>query len=153
MIRRADQSDDPKIEALRLAWAEENHGAPVDDLGFGRRFVSWSERERERRVTWLAFDGVDVIGMVSLAVFERMPWPGQPDAARRPDRWGYLANAYVLPVWRDRGVGRSLVDACTAYADAQGFARVVLSPSERSVTFYAHCGFSAAAGLMVRPAG
>lgn len=91
--------------------------------------------------------------MLNLLVFERMPWPGQHDVVRRPDRWGYLANAYVVPACRDRGVGGALVEACTSHADANGFARVVLSPSERSIAFYERCGFRQAAGLMVRPGG
>lgn len=151
MIRRAEPEDDTRIAALRRAWTEENHGGPIDDAGFESRFAEWSERERRQRITWLALEDEDAIGMLNMLVFERMPWPGQHDVAIRPDRWGYLANAYVVPAWRNRGVGGALVAACTSYADAEGFARVVLSPSERSVAFYERCGFRPATGLMVRP--
>jgi GNAT superfamily N-acetyltransferase len=75
-----------------------------------------------------------------------MPRPSAAD----PGRWGYVANVYVVPGDRDRGVGRLLLDAVTAHADEQGFARLVLSPSERSVPFYARHGFEPATSLMVR---
>jgi hypothetical protein len=43
------------------------------------------------------------------------------------------------------------LNASTGHADEHGFARLVLSPSERSVPFYARAGFEPATSLMVRP--
>ena len=51
---------------------------------------------------------------------------------------------------RDAGLGRLLLDACTSYADERGLARIVLSPTDRSVPFYARAGFVPATSLMVR---
>lgn len=84
--------------------------------------------------------------MANLLVFTRMPRPGRPE----PSRWGYLANVFVLATHRDGGVGSRMLGAATAYADGQGFARLVLSPSQRSVPFYARAGFVPATSLMVR---
>jgi GNAT superfamily N-acetyltransferase len=83
--------------------------------------------------------------MVNVLVFTRMPRPGP-----QPSQWGYLANFYVAPERRDSGLGTRMLDACTAYADSHGFVRVVLSPSDRSVAFYARSGFVPATSLMVR---
>ena len=58
---------------------------------------------------------------------------------------------YVDRAARDAGVGARLLDAATSYADDQGFARLVLSPSERSVPFYERAGFATATSLMLRP--
>jgi GNAT superfamily N-acetyltransferase len=82
---------------------------------------------------------------VPALAFERMPRPG-PD----PGRWGYLANAYVQPDYRSQGIGTRLVDAVLAYADGRGFARVVLSPSPRSIPFYRRAGFGPADSLLSR---
>ena len=48
-----------------------------------------------------------------------------------------------------------LVEAVLSYADAQGFARIVLSPSQRSIPFYRRAGFGPADALLLRehPAG
>jgi GNAT superfamily N-acetyltransferase len=54
---------------------------------------------------------------------------------------------------RNSGLGARLLATCTAYADERGFARVVLSPSPRSVPFYARGGFESATSLMVREPG
>ena len=62
------------------------------------------------------------------------------------------AGEFVLADHRRGGLGTRMLEACTAYADAHGFARVVLSPSERSVPLYARHGFEPATSLMVRQA-
>lgn len=77
---------------------------------------------------------------------ERMPRPGE----RAPNQWGYLANCYVRAQHRNTGLGARLLATCTSYADEQGFVRVVLSPSVRSVPFYTRGGFEPATSLMVR---
>jgi GNAT superfamily N-acetyltransferase len=144
VIRRAADADLPAIARLRSAWTREQRGA-VDDPGFDDRLAQWFARESGRRLTWLAEDDGEPVGMMSMAVFERMPQPG-----RDPGRWGYLGNAFVLEACRNRGVGGRLLDALLAYADEHGFARVVLSPSARSVPFYERAGFRPADSLLLR---
>jgi GNAT superfamily N-acetyltransferase len=150
-VRVATAADVPVVAGLRRAWTEENAGGTVEDPSFEAVFAGWFEREAGQRVTWLAEDGDRAVGMLNMLVFTRMPRPSVPDAPAHPGRWGYVANVYVVPGDRDRGVGRLLLDAVTAHADEQGFARLVLSPSERSVPFYERAGFAPATSLMLRP--
>ncbi len=152
VIRRAGPGDLAAVAWLRREWTREQQGGPGGaDPGFEERLAAWFGRESPRRITWLAEAGRDAAclrpaGVMNLAVFERMPRPGRP-----PGYWGYLANAFVLAAHRDQGIGGRLLAALLGYADEQGFARVVLSPSPRSVPFYARAGFGPAAELMVRP--
>jgi GNAT superfamily N-acetyltransferase len=142
----ADTSADVlTLSELRRMSALEIRPGSSDDAGFQERFAAWHERESGRRLTWLAEASGQAVGMMNLAVFERMPRPGSD-----PGRWGYLANAYVLPGYRNRGVGTRLIEAVLAHADARGFARVVLSPSPRSVAFYRRAGFGPAETLLLR---
>ena len=147
-VRVAGWEDRAAVAALRRAWVEEDAGRPVDDDGFAERFEEWLEREQRQRVTWVGVVGEEPVGMLNLLVFERMPKPGRP----QPSRWGYLANFYVAPGHRAGGVGRRMLATCTAYADEQGFARVMLSPTERSVPLYERAGFVLATSLLVRTA-
>jgi GNAT superfamily N-acetyltransferase len=150
-VRVAGRDDALAVAALRRAWTEENHGGAIDDDGFDAVFAAWFEREHDQRVTWLAEVDGRAVGMLNLLVFTRMPRPRSTEAPGNPDAWGYVANVYVAPGQRDTGTGRRLLDAATAYADAHGFARLVLSPSERSVPFYERAGFTTATSLMLRP--
>ena len=155
----AGPGDAAALAALRRAWTAEqfarvddarvddaraDDGGPADE-GFEARFADWYERESARRVTWLAEVSGEPVGMMNLAVFERMPRPG-----RDPGSWGYLSNAFVLAAHRDQGIGSRLLRALVGYADDHGYVRVVLSPSRRSVPFYGRFGFVADSGLIVR---
>lgn len=148
LLRPAADSDGDAVAALRHAWLEETSGCAIDDPGFVARFSQWWATEGSRRLVWLALvDGV-AVGMVNVMIFDRMPWPGERSI---PTQWGYLANLYVLPAHRSRGIGASLVEACTAYADEHDLARLVLAPSEASVSLYRRAGFGTAEELMLRP--
>jgi GNAT superfamily N-acetyltransferase len=143
-IRRADQADAPALARLRRCWAEEDGATPVEP-DFERRFATWFAGQRDNRVAFVAERDDAVIGMMHLAVFERMPRPGRQDS-----RWGYLSNAFVLAVHRDDGVGAALIEAVLGYAMERGCVRVVLSPTERAEPFYRRAGFGPATMLMAR---
>lgn len=149
-LRRASAEDTPAIAALRRAWAEEQAGSPIEDGDFEDELAEWFLREQHQRVTWLAEVGDRPVGMVNLAIFTRMPKPRSRGATGPARRWGYVANVYVDPGLRNRGIGRALLDEVVAHAEAAGLARLVLSPSQRSVSFYERAGFGPATSLMLR---
>ena len=144
VIRRAEAADVAAIAWLRRQWTQEQQSVD-DDPGFDERLAAWFARESSRRITWLAEADARPVAMMNLVIFERMPRPG-----RALSRWGYLSNAFVLAAHRNQGIGRQLVTAVLSYADENGFVRVVLSPSERSVPFYERAGFGPADALMLR---
>jgi GNAT superfamily N-acetyltransferase len=142
-VRLAGAGDGPAVASLRAAWSAEWHGAAADEA-FRDRFGAWWADEGRRRLVWLAWAGDVPVGTVTLITLERMPWPGKPAS-----RWGHLSNAYVLPDWRSQGVGTVLVGALLSHARSAGYARVALSPSERSVPFYRRAGFGPATSLLL----
>ncbi len=142
-IRRAADADMAALAALRRETTRELDGERRDP-GFEDRFAAWLARESPRRIIWLAESGGGLVGAMNLTVFERMPRPG-----RGPARWGYLGNAFVLAAYRNRGIGTQLLAALLDHAREQGFARVVLSPTERAIPFYQRAGFGPADELMV----
>jgi len=152
VARRAGDADLALVARLRREWTIEQDADPADpvgradpaDPGFEERFEAWWTRESSRRITWLAEVDRRPVGMMNLAVFERMPRPG-----RAPSRWGYLGNAFVLAPYRNQGIGGLLLGAVLGYARDDHLARVVLSPSERSIPFYQRAGFGPADVLMV----
>jgi GNAT superfamily N-acetyltransferase len=152
-VRRATPEDVPAIARLRRAWVEEQAGSPIDDEDFETELAEWFLREQHQRVTWLAEVGRRPVGMVNLMVFTRMPKPRSAAAPGSARRWGYVANVYVEPTFRNEGTGRALLDEVVSYAEAGGFARLVLSPSRQSVSLYERAGFVPATSLMIREGG
>ena len=144
VIRRAEYADLAAIVELRREWTREEHG-DIADPDFEENLAAWFAREWSRRILWLAEVGGRPAGMMNLAIYERMPRPG-----RALSRWGYLGNAFVLAEYRHRGIGSQLVSTALGYADQNGFARVVLSPTERSIPLYERAGFGPADALMLR---
>jgi GNAT superfamily N-acetyltransferase len=144
LIRRAEHADLAAIVRLRREWTQEQDG-DIADPDFDENLAAWFARESSRRMMWLAQEGGRPVGMMNLAIYERMPRPG-----RALSRWGYLGNVFVLAAYRNRGIGSRLVSAALDYADENGFARVVLSPTERSIPLYERAGFGPAAALMLR---
>lgn len=141
VVRPAGDADVAGLARLRATWTGQDQ-----EPEFERRFGEWFEQERNNRTVFVAeqADG-ELVGMMSLALFERMPRPGRPDS-----RWGYLSNAFVLAEHRDHGIGAVLLDAVTAHARAVGCVRVVLAPSERAIPFYERGGFGPATMLMAQ---
>jgi GNAT superfamily N-acetyltransferase len=146
----AGGADSRALATLRALWTT---GAEADDE-LERAMAGWLAAEGERRTTWLAELGGSPAGMASMFEYRRMP---RPDG--RASRWGYVSNMFVREELRDRGIGAALLTAVIAAADERGYARLVLSPSERARPFYRRAGFVVpddAVGddrLLVRPAG
>jgi GNAT superfamily N-acetyltransferase len=144
-IRRAeDAADLVSITQLRREWTREQDGDKLD-AGFDERLAAWFARESARRLIWLAEVAGRPVGMMNLAIFERMPRPGH-----EPSCWGYLGNAFILAAYRNQGIGTQLLEAILRYADENDLARVVLSPSTRATSLYQRAGFGPADNLMLR---
>ncbi|MFC7486994.1 N-acetyltransferase family protein [Knoellia sp. CPCC 206453] len=128
--------------ALRLAWKPASSDAEA--AGLPEEFRTWWERNGASRRAWIVRGGDGIpIGMANAAIFERMPVPGTGSA-----RWLYVANVFVLPENRRRGIAADLMNAIVQWARAEGMVRIVLAPSEVSIPFYASLGFRAADDLM-----
>jgi GNAT superfamily N-acetyltransferase len=145
VVRVAGDGDAGALASLRSLWTD------VEEPGFGGRMAAWLASEGDRRTTWLATLDDAPAGMASLFEYRRMPRPGRPDS-----RWGYVSNLFVREELRNRGIGSALLSAIVAAAEERDYARLVVSPTERSLPFYSRAGFvvpDAAAGddrLLVR---
>jgi GNAT superfamily N-acetyltransferase len=142
-VRQATSADLPALTTLRAAWGTSRGRSAGASGDLGERLRLWWERQGGLRAAWMATEGERPVGMVNLAVFERMPHEGVPDA-----RWAYLANLWVEPDRRRRGVASALVTAAVDWARAEGMERMVLNPSEMSRQLYQALGFRPADDLV-----
>ncbi len=146
-IRVADAGDASEVAALRALWMT----GQAADAEFRQRVASWLLAERERRTVWLAKVEDETVGMVSVVEYRRMPKPGLPDSA-----WGYIGQMFVRDQWRNAGIGSALLAELIATAEDRRYARLVVSPSTQSLSFWRRAGFATPGeapddqGLMVR---
>ena len=142
IIREGRPDDVPGLATLRATWAAEQDPALMDDPAFDAAFREWMTASP--RKFFVADYGGELVGMLNLMIFERMPKPGAESS-----RWVYLGNAYVLPEFRNAGIGGRLVEASIQFAQGIKAVRMVLSPSDASRGFYARLGFEPAAELNI----
>ena len=76
--------------------------------------------------TLLALEHSRLVGSISVVCYQRL-------GGLAPSHW--LANAFVIPEFRRRGIGAQLVCAGEAYARQQGLSELYLDATDR-VSFY-----------------
>jgi GNAT superfamily N-acetyltransferase len=139
--RIATSADLPQIAALR--WRLKVDDEPVLERGAYERFIADFVRICEAEwplseiVHWIATDGKQAVAVMSIAFVRKLP---SPDNLR--SRWGYVSNSYVLPEFRNGGVGGQLLMAIKDWAFAEKLELLVVWPSERAYPFYERAGFS-----------
>jgi len=144
-FRRAVAGDADELARLRWEFSVELDRADEDLPSFTERFrqsvadfltsgrwTIWVAELRERR-----------IGTVWVERVDKVPRPYE-----RPMHWGYVTNVYVAPAYRDRGIGRRMLDGAIAEAREAGWELLLLWPSERSGTFYARARFQGGTGAL-----
>lgn len=142
-VRQSRPIDMPSLIKLRTLWVEEQTSEPIEDPNFEHHYRSW-EANNPRTMFVAELDGA-LVGMLNLMVFERMPKPGKKSTC-----WIYLGNVFVTAEHRNMGVGGQLMGAAIQYSQDIRAARIVLSPSDESQTFYARHGFEPAEELLVK---
>jgi GNAT superfamily N-acetyltransferase len=143
-IRAAKLADAKALAELRWDFRSAQDPPVESHDAFVRRCAAWIRRELRKGSSWTAWVAVDnrvVVGQVWLHIVQKIPNP----AAER-EQLAYLSNLYVAESARG-GTGTRLLeaalDSCRANID-----RVVLWPSQRSVTLYQGHGFTAGRAVM-----
>ncbi|MFJ3406704.1 GNAT family N-acetyltransferase [Promicromonospora sp. NPDC090134] len=146
VIRTATLADAPALSALRWRWAQPGRTPGEDEAReFAAALGRWMVAQGERSVCQVADLDGDLVGMAWLAVFERVPNPG--DVVRRS---GDVQSVFVVPEHQGRGIGRRLVGSLCAAADDLGVRKLTVDSRDSVMPFYERLGFSARNTLMQR---
>jgi predicted GNAT family N-acyltransferase len=121
----------PDYRILLTDWAHEQ-----TRLSRIRRTVFIDEQGVPEALEWDADDA----GAVHLLALDGQ---GEPIGCARllPD--GHAGRMAVLPAWRGQGVGRALLEAVVAAAQARGHSVLRLSAQTHAAEFYERAGFVA----------
>jgi ribosomal protein S18 acetylase RimI-like enzyme len=138
-IRLATAGDAPALARLRWRFKQEDGAEPLPgEPDFLIRCEHWLRgRLQDRWLAWVAeADAGDICGHVFLGRVEKVP-----DPVHGYEELGYVTNFYVIPEWRDRGLGRALLDAMQRYGRENSLDTLIVWPSERSAPLYQRAGF------------
>ncbi len=141
-IRPATTDDAARLHDLRLE-ALANHPqafAADHDLTRDRGVEAWIERMRQNEagnegVICVACAGDQLVGMTGLY---RGHWPKSLHS-------GLIWGVYVRGAWRGQRIAEALLEACIAWAQAQGMTIVklgVATGNMAAIRCYVRCGFA-----------
>jgi L-amino acid N-acyltransferase YncA len=130
VIRDLEERDWPAVAAV---WAE---GIATGSATFETEVPSWEEFDRTRLPgeRLVAVDGGEVVGWAALS----------PTSSRECYAGVAENSVYVTAAVRGRGIGRALLDALLARADAAGIWTIqtsVFPENEASVALHERVGF------------
>jgi GNAT superfamily N-acetyltransferase len=150
-IRPATAGDAGEIARLRWEFSTEERVPTEAHEAFTQRMAGDVRQflASGRWSIWVAEDpdhAGRAIGTLFLQRVDKVPRPYP-----RPAAWGYITSVYVAPSWRDRGVGRQMLDVAIADARREGLDTLILWPNQRAIPFYERAGFAPATGAMEMP--
>ncbi|MFD6445887.1 GNAT family N-acetyltransferase [Promicromonospora sp. NPDC060204] len=146
VIRQATLADAPALSALRWRWAQPGRTPGAGEAQeFAATLAGWMDAQGDRSVCQVADLDGDLVGMAWLALFDRVPNPG--DAVRRS---GDVQSVFVVPEHQGRGIGQRLVESLCAAADDLGVRKLTLDSRDSVMPFYERLGFTAQGTMMTR---
>ena len=87
-------------------------------------------------VSWLAFDGDEIIGTSGMSFVEKPPYFGCPSG-----RIGLLSSMFTDSRYRRNGIATELLDRVVAEAKSYGCGTVQITASDMGVKLYSSYGF------------
>lgn len=148
-IRRATVEDLGTVVLRRLDFLGAVRGPgfrpSADFLERTRSFVS-AEQRAGRLHTWIAEDGRESVGIVSVLLWSRPP---QPEDARTVE--ANIINMYVAPTHQRQGIGKALLGCCLESAEELGIRKFLLHSTDEGRSLYASIGFAPTVNWMELP--
>lgn len=87
-------------------------------------------------VSWLAFDGDDIIGTSGMSFVEKPPYFGCPSG-----RIGLLSSMFTNPNYRRKGIAKELLSRVVNDAKDYGCGTIQITASDMGVKLYTDFGF------------
>ena len=138
-VRVAGDADLETVARLRVAFLEDDDrggGVSPEQLRAATRAYVEGALADGSLVSWLAEDGDEAVGIVSMLVAWAPPRPSDLRTKR-----AYVVNMYVRPTHRGRGIGQALLDALVAESQARGLRALHLYATASGRPLYERNGF------------
>ena len=87
-------------------------------------------------VSWLAFDGKNIIGTSGMSFVEKPPYFGCPNG-----KIGLLSSMFTEPQYRRKGIAKELLSRVVNEAREYGCGVIQITASDMGVKLYTDIGF------------
>jgi putative acetyltransferase len=129
VIRRADQSDAPRIwevhaDSIRLLCAADYSPEQIEAWVNYRTVDAYRNALLTGETNWVATDGAEILGYATYVV-------------------GELTALFVDPLRSRRGIGRTLLETVERHARVEGRTLLTLQSTLTSQAFYDRAGYGA----------
>ncbi|HVT40166.1 MAG TPA: GNAT family N-acetyltransferase [Gemmatimonadaceae bacterium] len=141
VIRPAHAGDADTFVAHRIALYREAGDIPPGDaaasLAFAISKAFVDGIANGSCLAWIATSGqADLAGSAAMQIVPRLPSP-----QNRSSLEGYVAQLFILPDWRRRGIGSALMKAVVAAARHRYLGRIRLHSTKEGLAMYERLGF------------
>lgn len=134
---RTDQTRLSDLAALRYRWRTEEAGEKGEGIeDFETKFRSWYADHAASHLGYLLTVDDVPVGCAWLVVIDRIPGP-----AIFERRAGMVQSVFLLPNFRNQGLGVSLMSELIEDSRSMGLSYLVTHLSEGSFSFYQRLGF------------
>lgn len=135
---------DDATELAELRWAfqleEPTETASVSKEAFIKECSEFVKTSLESGTwkCWVAKENSEIVSHIFLQKVALVPKPQNLN-----DKYfGYVTNTYTKPEFRNKGIGKELIDELIKYSKSQNFDTLIVWPSEKSIEWYKRAGFS-----------
>jgi GNAT superfamily N-acetyltransferase len=147
VTRLATAEEAEILGGLRWAWTHESDPVRAaqspERLEYVAAFADWARVHAETHLAFLSFVDGEPVGMAWLALLARPPGAGHFHRFV-----GDIQSVYVLPRWRNQGVGGHLMATIMAEAKARGLPNLSVRAGTRARPFYRRIGFTHDDGVL-----
>lgn len=137
-VRPAHDSELERVVRLRWLWTVNDRGERpnMTEAEYVSAAARWAREHAASHIPFVAVADAEIVGMAWLALAPRVPTTRSLDRVS-----GDLQSCYVLPGYRNRGVGGRLVHAVLEAARDRGAEHMSVHTSADSVAMYQRNGF------------
>jgi GNAT superfamily N-acetyltransferase len=143
-IYRAEDADLSDLATLRYRWRTSESGEEGLSLeDYDEQHRDWLVRHRSSHTPYLVAHKGHPVGCGWLVVIDRVPGPG-----RFIRQGGMIQSVYIVPEFRNQGLGARLMKVIIEDARVAGLDYLMVHPSSKAFDFYRRLGFNAAEKLL-----
>ncbi|WP_053363334.1 GNAT family N-acetyltransferase [Bacillus sp. FJAT-27251] len=85
---------------------------------------------------WVAEESGKILSHIYIELINKVPRPG-----RITHPFAYMTNVYIMPEFRNRGIGSKMLKRINSWIKENNYEFVIVWPSEESIHFYQKNGY------------